>query len=131
MNKPVNNLEDIIYYTAQDCGVSEAVVRNVHNNLWRTVRKLLSKPHRVGLGVHISKFMKITIRESAIWNEWQKVKKYGHLPKTKKTRYYKYYDEKYYETLFNEQRRLRERFEKNRKGKWFEWNNRSNDNTNT
>ena len=122
MKKPVNNLDDIIYYTAQEEGVSEELVRHVHKNLWDTVRTLLNTPHRVGMGVHINKFMKIYLRESNIWKKWQKAKKYGHLPKTRKTRYSHDYDANYYETLYNEYHRLKERIEKNRKGKWFEWN---------
>lgn len=122
MKKPVNNLDDIIYYTAQECGVDEDVVLNVHRNLWHVVRKLLSKPHQVGLGVHIPKFMKISLSEVKIWKEWQNAKKFGHLPITKEKRFYKYYNKEYYETLYNEIKRLTHRFEKNRKGKWFEWN---------
>lgn len=127
MKKPVNNLDDIIYYTAQDEGVSEELVLNIHKNLWHSIKKVLSKPHRAGMGVHINKFMKIYLRESKIFTTWQNSKKYGHLPKTKKKRFYKYYDAKYYETLYNEYHRLKNRVEKNRKGKWFEWNRPSNE----
>lgn len=125
MKKPVNNLDDIIYYTAQECDVDEELVLNVHKNLWDTVRKLLSKPHQVGLGVHINTFLKFTLREGKIWSEWQKVKKWGHLPKTKKTRFYNYYDTNYYETLYNEYHRLKDRFEEKKRGRWFEWNTRN------
>ena len=122
MKKPVNNLDDIIYYTAQDEGVSEDLVRHVHKNLWNTVRKLLRTPHRIGMGVHIKGFMKIGLRETKIWREWQRAKKFEHLPKTKEKRFQNYYDAAYYETLYNEYHRLKNKFEKNRKGKWFEWN---------
>jgi len=130
MKKPVNNLDDIIYYTAEEEGVSEDLVRHIHKNLWNSIRMVLKKPHRVGLGVHINKFMKIYLRESKIWTEWQKAKKFGHLPKTKKTRFYKYYDANYYETLYNEYHRLKDRIEKNRRGKWFEWNRPSKEKAN-
>jgi hypothetical protein len=61
--------------------------------------------------------MRISLREGKIYNEWQNAIKFKDVKRDYSKRYFKYYDVKYYETLFNEIKRLEERFSGKRRFK--------------
>ena len=94
MKKPINNLDDIIYYVAKENGVSEDLVRNVYDKLWEGVRYFLSRPLECGRKLMLEGFIKFEISEPKTHNYVKKLRnKEGNIPERKN-------DIEFYEKLF-------------------------------
>lgn len=93
MKKQINNVDDIIYYVAKECNVSQEVVREVYNNLWLSVRYCLSNPLKYG-NIMLNTFIKFTISEPKTYKYVKKLRnKEGRIPERKS-------DISFYEKLF-------------------------------
>lgn len=57
----INTQEDIIFYTARECNLTEAQVKLIEKNFWQTIRNYLTDPLNSINGILISGFFKIFI----------------------------------------------------------------------
>lgn len=62
------SLEDIIHLTAKECQVSDETVKNVHNNLWESIRYYITNPLESRRGIILNEFIKFEIPEERIQN---------------------------------------------------------------
>lgn len=69
MKKLIKSIDDVFYYVAKECNVSEDLVKNIYTNLFGTLRYYLAHPFEknAGKGILLNNFLKIKLSEGKLY----------------------------------------------------------------
>ena len=60
-DKLLNNPEDILYYTAKECGISMEQMEIIEADLWKAIGYYINRPHLVKEFIDLEKFVRFYV----------------------------------------------------------------------